>query len=122
MSTIALTLKGLWSALAGAIPTLRAVDTAGVTVTPSQAPAARMTAAQQWSKVSGIVSSAIESATSAKELHASAAQQLDLATYALYNLFDELSAVMSEPQVREAAVVHRLPPKARRTQAQALAA
>lgn len=87
--------------------------------TPQQA---RLSPAQQWDKVAGVLTSAIGSASSARDLQASAAQQLDLATYALYNLFDELSAVMSEPLVREAAVVHRLPPKARRAQAQALAA
>jgi hypothetical protein len=37
-------------------------------------------------------------------------------------MFDELAAVMSEPLVREAAVVHRLPPKQRLAQVRALAA
>ena len=69
-----------------------------------------------------MVSAAIASATNARELQAGAAQQLDLATYALYNLFDELTSVMSEPLVREAAVVHRLQPKATRRSAAALAA
>lgn len=119
--TIALTLKGLWTALAGAMPFLRPSSAPSLAAKPSVR-TARMTPAQQWDKVAGVLSSAIESATSAKDLHASAAQQLDLATYALYNLFDELSSVMSEPLVREAAVIHRLPPKTRRAQAQALAA
>lgn len=116
-----LTLKGLWTALAGSLPFLRSPQTPRRTATPS-VQSARMTPAQQWDKVAGVLSSAIESAASAKDLHASAAQQLDLATYALYNLFDELSSVLSEPLVREAAVIHRLPPKTRRAQAQALAA
>lgn len=123
--SLTLTLKGLWIALAGAMPFLRFADASRgtrLTARPSVASAARLTPAQQWDKVAGVLTSAIESATSAKELHASAAQQLDLATYALYNLFDDLSSVMSEPLVRETAVVHRLPPKPRRTQAQALAA
>lgn len=77
---------------------------------------------EQWERLSGVVSAAIASATNARELQAGAAQQLDLATYALYNLFDELTSVMSEPLVREAAVVHRLQPKATRRSAAALAA
>ncbi len=77
---------------------------------------------EQWERLSGVVSTAITSAATARELQANAAQQLDLATYALYNLFDELTSVMSEPLIREAAVVHRLQPKAARRSAAALAA
>lgn len=81
-----------------------------------------MTAAQQWEKVSGVLTAAISSATQARELQASAAQQLDLATYALYTLVDELAGVMSEPLVREPASVHQFAPKARRAGSRALAA
>lgn len=77
---------------------------------------------EQWERLSGVVSAAIASVTTARELQAGAAQQLDLATYALYNLFDDLTSVMSEPLIREAAVVHRLQPKATRRSAAALAA
>ena len=77
---------------------------------------------EQWERLSGVVSAAITSVTTARELQAGAAQQLDLATYALYNLFDDLTSVMSEPLIREAAVVHRLQPKATRRSAAALAA
>ncbi len=77
---------------------------------------------EQWERLSGVVSAAITSVATARELQAGAAQQLDLATYALYNLFDDLTAVMSEPLIREAAVVHRLQPKATRRSAAALAA
>jgi hypothetical protein len=125
VSLMALTWKGLWTAFAGAMPFFRSADAprgARFAAAAGGAPVGRMTSVQQWDKVAGVLTSAIESATSAKELHASAAQQLDLATYALYNLFDDLSSVMSEPLVRGTAVVHRLPPKAKRTQAQALAA
>jgi hypothetical protein len=83
---------------------------------------ARLSAAQQWEKVSGVLTAAIGSATQARELQAGAAQQLDLATYALYTLFDELSAVMSDPLLREAASVHHLAPRARHAPAHALAA
>ena len=82
----------------------------------------KLSAGDQWARLSGVVCAAITSAANARDLQAGAAQQLDLATYALYNLFDELTSVMSEPLVREAAVVHRLQPKASRRSAAALAA
>lgn len=81
-----------------------------------------MTPVQQWNKVASVLGHAISAAEHARDLQVGAAQQLDLATYALYNLFDELSAVMSEPLVREAAVVHTLPLQSRRAQTRALAA
>ncbi len=85
-------------------------------------PPKRLSPNEQWERLSGVVSAAITSAANVRELQASASQQLDLATYALYNLFDELTSVMSEPLIREAAVVHRLQPKAVRRSAAALAA
>lgn len=114
------TLSGIFTALAQSITLVRPapVHTSARTVrTPP-----RLSAAQQWDKVSGVLTAAIGSATNARELQASAAQQLDLATYALYTMFDELSAVMSEPLLREAASVHHLTPRLRRVPAQALAA
>ena len=84
--------------------------------------AKKLSTNDQWDRLSGVVTSAITSATPARELQTSASQQLDLATYALYNLFDELTAVMSEPLMREAAVVHRLQPKSGRQRTTALAA
>lgn len=122
---LVMTLKGIFTALAGALPLVRpARPQQSVRSAHKSSPTgpARMSASQQWEKVSGVLTAAIGSATQARELQESAAQQLDLATYALYSMFDELSAVMSEPLVREAAVVHRLPPKARRAQVRALAA
>ncbi len=82
----------------------------------------RLSAAQQWEKVAGVLKAAITSADHARDLQASAAQQLDLATYALYTMFDELASVMSEPLLREAASVHHLAPRTRRAPARALAA
>lgn len=128
--SILLTLKGVIAAFAGVIPLARPAAPViahmrrppAAPVRPPVSVVTRMTPAQQWDKVSGVLTSAIASAANAKELQAGAAQQLDLATYALYNLFDELSAIMSEPLVREAAVVHRLPSKVYRTPSQALAA
>lgn len=119
---IFLTMKGLFAAFAGALPLMRPAAKASPVQKTFRAAVAPMTHSQQWDKVSGVLSSAIASASSARQLQAGAAQQLDLATYALYNLFDELSAVMSEPLVREAAVVHRLAPKAARVPVRALAA
>lgn len=114
------TLSGIFAALAGSTGIIRSA--------PAQASAsavrtpARLSPAQQWDKVSGVLTAAIGSATQARDLQASAAQQLDLATYALYTMFDELSAVMSEPLLREAASVHHLTPRTRRAPARALAA
>ena len=93
----------------------------GVRTTVAQVPA-RLSPADQWERLSDVVSGAIASAKSARDLQAGAAQQLDLATYALYTLFDDLTSVMSEPLVREAAVVHRLQPKGQRQRSAALAA
>lgn len=114
------TLSGLFTALAQSVALVRPAPvrtSARAVRTPP-----RLSAAQQWDKVSGVLTAAIGSATNARELQASAAQQLDLATYALYTMFDELSAVMSEPLLREAASVHHLTPRLRRVPAQALAA
>lgn len=131
LAILATMMNGLWAAFSGAIalPAIRSDRVRSGTPrwqkappAPKAAAPARLSPAQQWDKVTGVLSTAIGSAASARDLQAGAAQQLDLATYALYNLFDELSAVMSEPLVREAAVVHRLAPKTRRAQAHALAA
>jgi hypothetical protein len=48
----------------------------------------------QWQRLTGIVQSAVVKADGAADLHNSAAQQLDLAQYALSTMLDELSAVM----------------------------
>lgn len=87
------------------------------------APAAgRLSSAQQWQKVSDVLTGAVASATSARTLHSDAAQQLDLATYGLYKILDELAPILSEPLARDSAVVHRLPTKRRAVHAHALAA
>lgn len=78
---------------------------------------------EQWQRLTGVVSKAVEHAATARDLHARSAQQLDLATYALYSLADELAGVMSEPLGRGRAVVHRLEPlPVRASAATALAA
>lgn len=124
MAIFMLSLKTLVIGLAGVLPRLTIARAAPTAAVPSAVPTVtrRMTPAQQWDKVAGVLNTAIGAASNAKQLQAGAAQQLDLATYALYNLFDELSTVISEPLMREAAVVHRLPAKVRRAQDQALAA
>ncbi|MEQ1718990.1 MAG: hypothetical protein ABL907_23900 [Hyphomicrobium sp.] len=84
---------------------------------------ARLSPAEQWDRLSGVLGKAVSSAGHARELQASAAQQIDLATYALYSLVDDLAAVMIEPLRRETAVVHHLEPQiSRRPAAKALAA
>ena len=91
-------------------------------VAAAAAPPARLTTLDQWDKLSAVLAKSIAAASSARDLHAKSAQQLDLATYALYSLADELASVMSVPVLRSAAVVHRIEPQARRPRAQALAA
>ena len=55
----------------------------------------RRDGAAQLDRISQIVNSAIETADRAKRLHVAAHEQVDSAHYALQNLLDELSAVMS---------------------------
>ncbi len=87
----------------------------------SAAPAA-LTANDQWSRVSGVLTNAIAGAREAGQLQSAATRQLDLAQYALYTLRDELSAVMSVPGRREPASVHVLDASPSRAVVQALAA
>jgi Asp/Glu/hydantoin racemase len=81
----------------------------------------RIGAAEQFARVAGVVSSAIETVTDVNRRQAAVAQQLDLAQYALNSLSDELSAVMSVPGWRERAPVYRFEPVPVRAQS-ALAA
>lgn len=72
------------------------------------APPPRLTAPQQWARLTSVLESAISSAGAATHRQTAAHQQLDLAQYALYTLGDELSAVMTIPGRREPASVHVL--------------
>lgn len=84
-----------------------------------QAPAPRstgrqcLTLAEQWRRISTVLGKAIGDAERAGTLQVRAAQQLDLASYALYNLVDELALVMQEPLGRVRANVHHLEPAIR---------
>jgi hypothetical protein len=73
---------------------------AGRAATPTAA-AARLSAGDQWAKLTDVVATAINRANSAATLQTSATQQLDLAQYGLSTLMDELSAVMTVPGRRE---------------------
>ncbi|MBS0269700.1 MAG: hypothetical protein JSS54_12060 [Proteobacteria bacterium] len=68
----------------------------------------RLSLAEQWSQISGIVMGAASRAEEATRCHASATLQLDLAQYALTSLVDELSAVMDVGGRRRRATVHVL--------------
>ena len=68
----------------------------------------RLSIADQWSHLSGIVMGAAARAEEATRCHASATLQLDLAQYALTSLVDELSAVMDMGGRRRRATVHVL--------------
>ena len=71
---------------------------------------AMLSAAEQWARVSGVLNRSNSQASQARALQGRAAQQIDLATYALNSLIDELSAVMALPARRELAVVHLFEP------------
>ncbi|MGO4682557.1 hypothetical protein [Hyphomicrobium sp. 2TAF46] len=75
---------------------------------PRQSEPRRLSLAEQWSQISGIVMGAASRAEEATRCHASATLQLDLAQYALTSLVDELSAVMDVGGRRRRATVHVL--------------
>lgn len=68
-----------------------------------------MTLADQWSKVTAVLSQSVDGARIATEMQSAATQQLDLAQYGLITLVDELAAVMAIPGRRSrSATVHAL--------------
>lgn len=85
-------------------------------------PSNRLSAGEQWQRLSLVLNTAISDADRAGSLQTRAAQQLDLATYALYNLVDELSSVVREPLGRGKASIHSLEPVRRMAGGSVLAA
>lgn len=71
---------------------------------------ARLSAAEQWERVTGVVVRSSGQANHARELQGRAMQQIDLATYAFNSIVDELATVMALPARREPAVVHLFEP------------
>jgi hypothetical protein len=71
------------------------VSAARIPLTANSVPAATLSLADQWAKLSGILMGAVNQAENAQHLQKAATQQVDLAQYALSTLVDELSAVMS---------------------------
>lgn len=69
----------------------------------------------QWQRIATVLTTSVGEARHAESLQTKAAQQIDLATYALYNLVDELAAVMEQPLGRVRASVHNLEPPVRMT-------
>ncbi len=103
----------------------RCLTFSGVRIQRSEAPVtapARLTLADQWIRMTGVVEGAIASAGETRKLQAAAIQQLDLAQYALSTLMDELSAVMLVPGRRERAAVYVLETGQVRAPSTALAA
>lgn len=72
------------------------------------AEARRLTLADQWGRVAGIISTASEKAAEAGRCQAAAALQLDLAHYGLTSLVAELAAVMDVGARPMSASVHVL--------------
>jgi hypothetical protein len=67
----------------------------------------RLSASEQWSRITTVLVTAIAGAEEAQRLQKAATQQLDLAQYAISTLTDELAAVMAIPGRRERASVHQ---------------
>lgn len=70
----------------------------------------RLSASEQWGRITSVIATAIASTEEALRLQRAATQQLDLAQYAISALTDELSAVMAIPGRRERARVHAFEP------------
>jgi hypothetical protein len=83
---------------------------------PARPSLARLSAAEQWASVSGVLTRSNGQASHARELQGRASQQIDLASYAFNSVIDELSAVMALPARREPAVVHLFEPALVRAQ------
>ncbi len=67
------------------------------------------TPAQQWVRLSAVLTTAVSGAEQARKLQGAATQQLDLAQYGISTLLDELSAVMKVSNRRESkATLHVL--------------
>ncbi|MGL4397110.1 MAG: hypothetical protein ACRCS9_11270 [Hyphomicrobium sp.] len=64
-----------------------------------------MTLSDQWARVRGVLDLATAQVDHAHALQTAATLQVDLATYALSSLYDELSAVMAVAGRRETARV-----------------
>ncbi|MEQ1669701.1 MAG: hypothetical protein ABL893_02470 [Hyphomicrobium sp.] len=73
----------------------------------SRAP--RLSLADQWTKLSGVLNASVANAAAAQSMQQAATRQLDLAQYGLTTLVDELSAVMTVPgRSRRNATLHTL--------------
>ena len=70
----------------------------------------RLSASEQWTRITSILVTAIAGAEEAQRLQKAATQQLDLAQYAISTLTDELAAVMAIPGRRERASIHQFEP------------
>lgn len=69
----------------------------------------RLDLADQWNKLAGVLTTAIEGTCNVREMQAAATQQLDLAQYGITTLIDELTAVMALPgRNARLATVHAL--------------
>ncbi|HEX4891805.1 MAG TPA: hypothetical protein VFV47_00850 [Hyphomicrobiaceae bacterium] len=71
-------------------------------------PARPMTLSAQWSRVATVIEKANESHKRMCDLQAAAAQQLELAEYALDRLMDELACVMALPSSKAQPVASRV--------------
>lgn len=76
---------------------------------------ARLSATEQWERVTGVLVRSDGHANQAREFQGRASQQIDLASYAFNSIIDELAVVMALPARRELSVVHLFEPATVRT-------
>lgn len=89
-------------------PQVQAVAPLAQASEPAASPK-RLDLADQWNKLAGVLTTAIEGTCNVREMQAAATQQLDLAQYGITTLIDELTAVMALPgRQPRLATVHAL--------------
>ena len=114
-----------WAGIFGSVRGLAIAKSraASVKLGPATGQSRHLSVAEQWLRLSGVVSGAIRGAHTASQLQVAATQQLDLAQYGLSTMVDELAAVMALPGRRDKkASVHILETAPTRAGKQALAA
>lgn len=91
--TLATALSALYRIVRAAMPR-RHARRAVAAKAPAVFPAASRDAGAHWSRVSGLVAAAVETANAVGRAQAAAMEKIDAADYALAQLMDDLDAVL----------------------------
>lgn len=94
------------SRIAKSVITPRRARRAKAVAVPVSFPAPCRDAGTHWSRVSGLVAAAVETANAVERAQAAAMEKIDAADYALAQLMDDLEAVL-RPSAPALAVVSR---------------